>query len=241
MRKLFLLRTMVVLAAIFAGIPGLERGDSAAFGVTSAEARVYTRKRVNGRWITGRFVSGSKATKPRAQARAASSKVAALAARQEREGPEPNPRPMAAASAPPQAAAPAAPSAPAPSTTTTTDERMLKLQEALQERARMLARAVASEAAAADARGPQATGSVAARPGGDVEPRSLSFDFQSGVKTTVFSNGELVEEKFDVASLRGLAAQAPAGTVQTGGSPQTTSSLQASPAFAPANGRRPLQ
>jgi len=40
------------------------------------------------------------------------------------------------------------------------------------------------------------------------EPKAVSFDFQSGVKTTVFADG-IVEEPFNVAAMKGLVAARP--------------------------------
>jgi len=37
----------------------------------------------------------------------------------------------------------------------------------------------------------------------------VSFDFQSGVKTTVFTDGTKVEEPFDPAAMKRLAAARP--------------------------------
>jgi hypothetical protein len=38
------------------------------------------------------------------------------------------------------------------------------------------------------------------------EPQSVSLDFKSGMKTTLFSDGSTVTEPFDTAALKGLAA-----------------------------------
>jgi hypothetical protein len=73
-------------------------------------------------------------------------------------------------------------------------ERLDKLRQALQARVNALT-----------------TGSVAPpetpRPG--PEPHSVSLDFLSGVKTTLFSDGTMVREPFDVPALKSLAAPLP--------------------------------
>ncbi|HEX2727137.1 MAG TPA: hypothetical protein VHN20_15060 [Beijerinckiaceae bacterium] len=78
------------------------------------------------------------------------------------------------------------------------EQRLSKLREALQARASSLA-----------------TGSSTAslptlRP--TPEPQSVTFDFKSGVKTTIFADGTIVEDAFDVASVRGMASTPPAAT-----------------------------
>jgi hypothetical protein len=231
-RTRFLLQTALVLAATLGGVPGLGTIDSGALGITSAEARVFTRKRVNGRWITGHFVSnrGSKA-KTRSARTSRSKKYARLSEEREVTPPAPEPRPRSAKNAEPVLAV----AVPAAAAIVTTDDRMQKLQEALQEKARVIARAVTGDSPVLDSNlSPQATGSV--RPAAP-EPRSVSFDFQSGVKTTVFSNGALVEEKFDVPSLKGLAAPSPAPqSAPASPALQATSALQASPSLSPISG-----
>jgi len=41
------------------------------------------------------------------------------------------------------------------------------------------------------------------------EPKAVSFDFQSGLKTTVFTDGTTVEELFDRAAMKGVAGAHP--------------------------------
>ena len=66
-------------------------------------------------------------------------------------------------------------------------EHLGKLRQALQARATALT-----------------TDSVVARAA--PEPQSVSLDFRSGIKTTLFSDGTIVTEPFDTAALKGLAA-----------------------------------
>jgi hypothetical protein len=69
---------------------------------------------------------------------------------------------------------------------------MAKLREALQARANTLT---------------ATTGSIVPpRP----EAQSVSLDFDTGMKTTVFKDGSTVREPFDVAAMRGLASPPPA-------------------------------
>jgi hypothetical protein len=73
------------------------------------------------------------------------------------------------------------------------DERLIKLREALRARANALT-----------------TGSIAPAPAVRTpEPQSVSLDFRSGTKTTIFADGTLVTEPFDVGSLKGLAGAFP--------------------------------
>jgi hypothetical protein len=78
------------------------------------------------------------------------------------------------------------------------EQRLSKLREALQARANSLA--TGSNTAALPTMRPTP------------EPRSVTFDFKSGVKTTVFADGTIVEDAFDVAAVRGMASTPPAAT-----------------------------
>ncbi len=100
--------------------------------------------------------------------------------------------PAGASTAPISATAPVA--AGAAAAAGSEGERLDKLRQALQARVNALT-----------------TGSVAPpeapRPG--PEPHSVSLDFQSGIKTTLFSDGTMVREPFDVPALKSLAAPLP--------------------------------
>jgi hypothetical protein len=218
MRRKIVWRAGVFVAFAFGGSFVPSTSDFAFPGVSSAEAKpFYTRKRVNGRWITGRFpkrnatyASASKqaepspAPKPAAKATAASTTAAAAsAAPVTASRPQPTVQP-----AQPLPTTPAAPAAPHPTASAQIpaarpivsaalvpapeEQRLTKLRQALQARANALT-----------------TGSIPADPRPAPEPQSVSLDFKSGMKTTVFSDGTTVKEPFDVAAMKGLAATAP--------------------------------
>jgi hypothetical protein len=192
-----------------------------AVGLGPAEAKgFYTRKRVKGRWVTGHFArkGGAKRVaaaeplrKGRKAARSAymdeSDDVAEIepkadAARSARaqtlvaqatsfETAPTQAAPNQAASA--QRAAPVpqvafAPSASAPALGE--EERLRNLRDALQARANALT----------------TTSSPPQPPRSSPEPQTVSLDFQSGVKTTVFSDGTSIQEQFDVAALKAIAS-----------------------------------
>ena len=220
------MRLAVVVSATLGAVPGVGFIGSDAFGIAPAEARVFTRKRVNGRWITGRFVSKAS---PRGRLRVAARSRAA--ARETEAEPVAPPMPptraglgVVAASTGVTLAAASAASPASGSATAPMDERMLKLQAALKERARSIVMTSSADAPPApEPSSPAATGSLAPSPdpGTRAEPRSVAFDFQSGLKTTVFANGASVQEKFDIPSLKGLAAPPPAGGAQAGPGPKS--------------------
>lgn len=226
-------------------------------GVGVAEAKsYYTRKRINGVWVKGKFPKRGVLTASRAATANAErlSKTAALPATTgslsaasefvmvpapaalpsaaAQAGPSPQktwPMPSAAAahpsapvqqgsiivqsSATPGALAPQtiltspglpvarapAPTAPGlhepPLVSPSDEQRLSKLREALQARASSLANG-----------GGSGTG-LAVRP--IPEPQSVTFDFKSGVKTTIFADGTIVEDTFDVAAVRGMASIPP--------------------------------
>jgi hypothetical protein len=78
------------------------------------------------------------------------------------------------------------------------EQRLSKLREALQARANSLAN------------GGSGTPAPLMRPA--PEPQSVTFDFKSGVKTTIFADGTIVEDAFDVAAVRGMASTPPAAS-----------------------------
>lgn len=170
-------------------------------GVSSAEARdYYTRKRVRGRWITGRFPKNGAAVakaavekpepKPASVPKPPSDLRFESALESLRSPPSQAAKPADAADAAP-AAAPAAaatePLAPPPS-----DDGMLRLRSALQAHAKSLA-----------------TGSLPPPPSEEAparidqpEPTGVAFDFRTGLRRTTFTDGSVVEEAFDVAAMK---------------------------------------
>ena len=158
-------------------------------GIGTAQAKeFYTRKRVNGRWVNGRF--------PKKHAQASRRRHAGWAA----------PEPQQVASLPPQPpraerearSEPRQRDASGPG-----EERLVKLQHALEARAQAIATAAAAEVTSSLR--PIQTSVPPARS----EPRLVSFDFESGLKTTTFSSGAVVRENFDIGTLKGLAAPPP--------------------------------
>ena len=206
MRRTIYWRTAICIGAIFGG-GAFSSADLGFIGIGPAEAKsYYTRKRVNGKWVNGRFPKKSaakaarqetataspsvKSSKRKAQAALAetetapaAAKVAALPARAGSDG--------QGGVAPGSAAA--RPAAGASGLTLSEDDRLLRLREALRARANALT-----------------TGSIATPR--TPEPQSVSLDFRSGTKTTIFSDGTLVTEPFDVGSLKGLAGAFPGST-----------------------------
>jgi hypothetical protein len=209
MRRTIYWRAAICVGAIFGGgvFPSADLGF---IGVGPAEGKsYYTRKRVDGKWVNGRFPKKSAAKKEAARKETAkagssvkSSRRQARAALAETEA-APAPARMAAlpaAKAGPDSQGAAAPGSaasrsPAGATglTLSEDERLIRLREALRARANALT-----------------TGSIAAPRA--PEPQSVSLDFRSGTKTTIFSDGTLVTEPFDVGSLKGLAGAFPGST-----------------------------
>lgn len=85
------------------------------------------------------------------------------------------------------------------------EERRAKLRQALEARAQAIAVAqidtTGSLAAALPASGAAAPAIA--------QPRSVSFDFESGLKTTTFPGDRIVREGFDVAAAKALASTPP--------------------------------
>ncbi|HEX8164807.1 MAG TPA: hypothetical protein VF601_03355 [Beijerinckiaceae bacterium] len=178
------------LAAAFAGAGWLVVAPSALdFGAAEAKD-YYTRKRVNGVWITGRFQKRQAgAAQPSRAAQPPSSSPEHRAARP----PARFPASSLATPAAPDVAAMRPPAG---------DEGLLKLKAALEARASELAATAGSGAASA------ATGGAPSE-GAPAEPRSVSFDFEARTRTTVFTNGLTVTESFDVAGIRPFASRPP--------------------------------
>ncbi len=180
----------------FGGSPPISR----VIGASSAEAKsFYTRKRVNGRWIAGRFAKRRIAAKQRAAARTGGRAAIGVsgisgATTPLLSGPEAE-RPFMDAfvlsASPPNS------------------EHMLRLEQALKAHAQRLRTAITTERASpADNLIPFVTAaantSAVATP--RVDARSVWLDFDSGVKTTLFRDGTTTEEAFDIQALRELAA-----------------------------------
>lgn len=181
---------VVVAAGIVCGfgadLPGGFGVNEAA--AASGQTRVYTRKRVHGRWITGRFTEKVGAHSTRLAAGTRSTKPTATS-----HGGQAAPRPperFAALETDPAAVAPGAPASAGSSQADPTSRRGM-LQKALETRAQELAH-VSKPTEAPTA-----------------QPRSVSFDFESGLKTTVFPDDRVVREGFDVAAAQTLASKPP--------------------------------
>lgn len=206
------IRTALAAGVALSGYIGSPPLTSVISGVASAEAaEFYTRKRVNGVWITGRF---PKEGGPRTSSRPARQRVAAVSTDAPVLGVLPPPR---------DADVTATGSLPAPdepqSFVAAADERLTKLRDALVARAGEIVAAVPSLAplvappppAETRAAAPvpiaalpvQPTPAVPA-PQKPLEPKSVSYDFERGIKTTVFENS-VVREPFDAAAMKGLA------------------------------------
>lgn len=218
MRRKVLWRALIAATLVSGGGFGGTAGIGLA-GIGPATAKeFYTRKRVNGRWITGRFPkrgagardqeAGDARPSPRAGAgsTASTSPAGRAGALQVHGGGIPGPgsappgmprmlvqpsAPMPARPGLPSASSQGPVSAEAPLGPAPDGERLGKLRQALQARASTLT-------------GGSGDSEPGVRP--VPEPQSVSLDFQSGIKTTVFSDGSMVREPFDVATLKSLAS-----------------------------------
>ena len=185
------------------------------WGVAAAEAKAfYTRKRVNGRWITGRFARGGREeaterkTRVPEKAKAADKRQAAV----DESDPElpvlPPPRPSSApvtAAGPLAVAVPSAALLPAAVTATSPEERMRQLRQALEAKAKQMAGIE-----------PPAPGEAA-----PVAAKFVTFDLEAGVRTIALPDGTVRVEPFDVAAMRALGIVPPA----RGQNPERTGSI----------------
>jgi hypothetical protein len=214
MRAISPVRGAAVAAAMLGGFFGAAVIDSGVPGIASAEAKdYYTKKRVNGQWITGRFPK-----KSFAKSKPATRTAAKTAPVQDTAKPEPVSAPVAVVTPvqPPEPPAAQVPiPQPAPLAPLGDDARMKKLQEALKARAQNLLVSNAAEPRPAreDPAHPMSTASISPHkppppmPAASADPRSVTLDFGSGVKTTIFADGAIATEPFDVAAMRELAAR----------------------------------
>lgn len=258
MRGKTCVRGVVVLGVAFGGYIAPASMTSDVLGVSVARAeKFYTRKRVNGQWITGLFPSEgaaapartrrrprvvahvratpprpaaqvAPATPPEAPDRTATASVEGFA------DPTSTESVVANAAGPDLAAPPFVTAAAAPDTNPaptalevlpSSDERLARLRKALLARAQEIAATAPATVPAAFA---SANVTAPAQPGPDtrvvasppetrpaepakiaarLEPRSVSYDFETGVKTTVFANS-VVREPFDVPAVKRLALPA---------------------------------
>jgi hypothetical protein len=211
------LRASAVLAALATGSFGGVDPATLVLGVTPAGANeFYTRKRIRGRWITGHFTRRHRAAMRR------SADPDARSTRGDPSPDDPDPPPVApkanAAAEPRTKTEPVFPgrmtqpdTPPARSGAAVSlarDERLARLEEALHAHARTLASNTEPPSPSSALPDPGGLSSVRPVPAAP-EPKAVSFDFQSGVKTTVFTDGTRVEEPFEPAAMKGLAAARP--------------------------------
>lgn len=258
MRRRTCARAAALVGLALASQLGLPEPLTGPLGVSPAEAAgFYTRKRVNGRWVTGHFPkAGKAAVRSSRRSRAVIEEEEDVA-----DVPVPPARERVLISANSSEPAPSqAVSAPAAGRSNAqvaalqpladfAEERLFKLRRALQARADELAaaQAVTAEPVAVPAafepnrtsatlpkadqvpltvlgagqpspeRVPVATAAAAAPPGevvgrerppapGPLEAKSVSYDFETGIKTTVFENS-VVREPFDVAALKSMTGR----------------------------------
>jgi len=102
----------------------------------------------------------------------------------------------------------AAPKPPAAPVRVNEEEHRAKLQRALEAKAQQIALARSSETTGSltQLASAQNTDRV---PLPNAQPRSVSFDFESGLKTTVYPGDLVVREGFDLAAAKTLAAAPP--------------------------------
>jgi hypothetical protein len=193
-----------LLTAATCGDFGSSPAVSQVVGASSAQAKnFYTRKRVNGKWIMGRFAKHRSVVNERkvagngARAAAGVAGVAAVTA------------PVLEAERPftHAFALRAGPLAPPPD-----GEHMLRLERALKMHAHRLRTATSTEhvSSAQEVR-PPAPSATGGAPTASTRPdaRSVWLDFDSGVKTTLFRDGSTTVESFDVPTLKALASSRP--------------------------------
>ncbi|WP_375459178.1 hypothetical protein [uncultured Enterovirga sp.] len=167
-------------------LPGLDSGASAA-----PAQQVYTRKRVNGRWVSGRFTAGSAtaATPGRGRYR--------LARRSPIQAPPVQPRTDRPVNASPRPSETARDLSTASLGAAPEVERM---RPALEARARFMASLGAVPSFPVPDQAP-----AAALPA----PRSVTFDLQRGTKTVTFGDDVAISEPFDPAAARDLTVLRP--------------------------------
>lgn len=194
-----------ILAGLIAGaavtlLPGIS--SPLQTGASAAPREVYTRKRVNGRWITGTFTK-SGAVKGRARNRLSTRSRGRAAANARREAPRQEAsRDEADALTPPSRPADLVPAI-STGSIAKAPRKLERMRPALEAHARLLA----SQTAAAPTAPPTAPAEPS--PAAVPAPRSVTFDFDRGVKTVVFGDGVAMSEPFDPNRMRELASLRP--------------------------------
>lgn len=246
MRAVAYLQAAVVAAATLGGSPHFTAGLPVV-GPNSAEAKeFYTRKRVNGRWITGHFAKRPAATRTRKAAQEKPARGRASAARdaasRDTTSKDTTSRDMASVASTTGVASTAA--SIASTTASIASPRPARAASSAPERGEVLperVRETGPEPLEASPSAPlvappndermvrlrqalqaranaMTTGSISPPQASRAasEPQSIAFDLQSGVKTTFFSDGTFLKEPFDVAALKGLASAPPPSARQPG-------------------------
>lgn len=250
MRRSLCVRAAATVGLAIAGYMAAPQVTFGVIGIVSAEAaQFYTRKRVNGVWITGQFPKGAaraaspgrrslrygRRSLPAVTAVPASAALARLSLPDLRPEAGPSTTGSTRSAVPPHPAAlpdieaalvTAAVGPVAPFGAYPAQERGTELRRALEKRANEMAAGIEGDVPSPPAAGPAdlsgaappgvappevsiGAAPVAAPEGGTgsaLVPRSVLFDFETGIKTTVFE-ASVVKEPFDVAAIRGLTAR----------------------------------
>ena len=205
MRVVSSLSRTLALGTIFTGLGALPLPMDGGPGIASAEAKgFYTRKRINGVWVEGRFPKAAVSTRGRGLAGAGTAVVAGAVTAQAANAKLAPPAGRTLPADPVETAAAA--SVPTTGTLATSKpegENMAKLQEALERRARE----VRGQGAAAVAPSPA--------PAARGEPKSVSLDFETGIKTTTYAGNVSVRESFDLSAGKALASPPPPAAAVT--------------------------
>lgn len=190
-----LLLGVAVIGAAMTFMPSTSRMIGVGTGNAEA-AQYYTRKRVNGRWVTGRFpkIGGTRASSRQKLARRG--RYASLAV-------TPPARAEPATASPAVAAKGAAPSAAVATTASLAQPipqaGLERMRPALEARARSLA----STAGTIVVPLPESPPPTA------LSARSVTFDLQTGVKTVIFGDGAALTEPFDTSKVSDLISVRP--------------------------------
>jgi hypothetical protein len=208
-----LLGPVAVCATFLAPLPG-----SSGLGIGAAEAasRVYTRKKVNGKWITGRFTDGKASATATARAVRFTEGVGVKGKARYASLPKYAPKvQLQTVTKPPASPAMVAPAAPVVPAALPADRVMAtasiapaaappasaeRLRAGLEARARSLA----AELGALPIPSPEPVPPI------QLAARSVTFDLQKGERTIVFDDGKTVTAPFDERKASDLTGLRPA-------------------------------